>query len=118
MRPVHDPWPRPPTALGWAVAFDLCHLLAVGSLAACSAAIDETAAWLGLLLVTPVILPITVVMLSLRRGAAWAWAAQLVLICLSLAIISLPGLLWVPLLVAWCSPPVRDWFDPPLRREF
>ncbi|MCC7492442.1 MAG: hypothetical protein IT204_08860 [Fimbriimonadaceae bacterium] len=61
---------------------------------------------------------VTWVSLNFRRRRRWAWSVQLMLLCLIVGLGSLPGLLWVPLLVAWCSPPVRDWFDPPARRHF
>jgi len=33
--------------------------------------------------------------------------------------ISMPlGLVWLPLLVAWCREDVRQWFDPPQRQAF
>jgi hypothetical protein len=59
-----------------------------------------------------------VILLNLRRGRTWAWVCQLVLLCLIVGVAPFPGLIWVPLLIAWCGPAVRDWFDPPLSREF
>lgn len=56
--------------------------------------------------------------LSLRRLCAWAWVVQLVWLCLVIGMMPVPAIVIVPLLVAWCGGSVRDWFDPPLCREF
>lgn len=120
---------KPPTALYWAVAFDLFHILAGLGLLYALFASSRTAAgghdvWSDpALQMVAIGLPVLVagfalVMLSLRRARSAAWIAQLVLICLVVGLTSIPGLLWIPLLIAWCSTPVRDWFDPPSHRHF
>lgn len=114
-----------PAAVRWAVVFNLLHgglllvLVAVsGGRTFRSGAAAPPADYLPplvLLVAATIFLGMT---LLLRRGSFHAWVLQLVLLCAAAGLMPLPGALWVPLVVAWCSPGVRDWFDPPLRRDF
>ncbi|NUQ01140.1 MAG: hypothetical protein HUU35_14925 [Armatimonadetes bacterium] len=114
--------PTAPAALKWAVLFNLLHISGGVSFGWFIATADlgrhTPERYVPVVLLGGLVSLYAAVLFNLRRGCAWAWVAQLVLICLVVALSSIPGLLWVPLLVAWCSPTVRDWFDPPLRREF
>lgn len=110
------PGPRRPAAIVWAAFFNLVHLAGLGF---CSVVFINDLEVLPLALFPVVMMvPFLALLLNLRRGQTWVWVGQLVLICLTLGLCSIPGLLWLPLLVAWCSTPVRDWFDPPMQRSF
>ncbi|MBI2302661.1 MAG: hypothetical protein HYU66_27460 [Armatimonadetes bacterium] len=114
-----------PAAVRWAAAFNLLHgglllgLVAVSGGRTWRAGPDAPPADflppLVLLVAAGIFMATT---LLLRRGSFHAWVLQLVLLCAAAGLVPLPGALWAPLVVAWCSPAVRDWFDPPLRRDF
>lgn len=108
--------PRRPSVVAWAAVFNLVHIALLGSFGGYCLSERGGAPIAGFLFVA--MAPYLLLLLGLRRGAAWAWIGQLVLICLMLGLTSIPGLIWLPLLIAWCSSPVRDWFDPPMRRSF
>lgn len=113
--------PRTPGAVWWALVFNLIMTaagLGLWWVATFGLAVTDYAA-IGLSIpLAALVLFVLVLSVRLQRGCAWAWVAELVLICLAVGLAPFPGLLWVPLLVAWCSPTVRDWFDPPMHREF
>ncbi len=114
--------PRPPwAALGWTLAFDGVILLSLLFVAAFVLGPDidgESPSIAGAVAVVSPIVLLALLMTHLRRGRAWAWVLQLVVICLICALAMPFSIVIIPLLVAWCGPAVRDWFDPPLRREF
>jgi len=115
-RNSQDYTPRRPTVIVWAAFFNLVHLAGLGFCTAMFASdvVGRPLAAFPVMLMTPFVM----LLIGLRRGVAWAWVGQLVMICLTLGLCSIPGLVWLPLLVAWCSTPVRDWFDPPMQRSF
>ena len=108
--------PRRPTVVAWAAFFNVVHIALLGC--AATFCLNERGGEPFALFAFGAMAPYLLLLLGLRRGAAWAWIGQLVLICLMLGLTSIPGLIWLPLLIAWCSSPVRDWFDPPMRRTF
>ncbi len=108
--------PRRPSVVAWAAFYNLVHVAGLGF---CGVVFISDLEVLPLAVIPIALMaPFAILMLGLRRGVAWAWVGQLVMICLTLGLCSIPGLIWLPLLIAWCSTPVRDWFDPPMQRSF
>lgn len=122
----HGDAPRPPAAVRWAVVFNAFHgaILAVLLLPALISFLStaDREAQLGalvlLLAAAGALVGLMLLTFSLRRCGLFAWVIQLLLLCLLIGLVPLYGVVWIPLVVAWCGQPTRDWFDPPLRREF
>lgn len=113
--------PRAPAAYWWVVGFDLLHFGLLVFWLFYSPLLYRTTAPPWPVVVTGIVacsLAVTILLLSLRRGSFFGWVCQLVVLCLAVGLAPLPGILWVPLMVAWCGPETRDWFDPPMEREF
>lgn len=113
--------PRPPRAVGLACLFDLFVATVLG-LGVAGAGCQRPEFGQEVLLLCVPLLALAglffAMACSLRRLCAWVWVSQLIALCLVIGILPVPGLVLVPLLVAWCGPGVRDWFDPPAYREF
>ena len=115
-----DPYattPRPPRVLRWITLVNLAGLTsaAAGVRTECLFEGLPPIPWANVAVAALVAVGLAG---CLRRGAGWAYALQTAVLVLLVVASSGPGVLWVPALVAWCDPSVRDWFCPPQARGF